>query len=614
MAVSFEDISDELDVFGLGDDVDDNQLQKLQEICQSYNINANALVNQWMAFSASRKVDLDTDNIEIFDREWLPKKLSVSQQTPKAKGKSFLNKNTINSALEDQLEIIGSYATPEEKSQIAQAAKRQLTPENNNNKNKRFIGFNGSPAVKTFSPTSLSPASATPSAKFSSRSNSGETVFKFGNLSGHSWQGEGQGCKVSYYDESSCLTPQMKYMFQKMMDKAGALNEMIEDMSQSLQNAHGIEDFGHLALPSQELVTVSGRICCDSIGRLNNQSVLLEGSRDSSAGKSISLDLSELKQYSLFPGQIIACEGVNNTGKKFVVKKIFESQTLPHPESPGEQENAKLLRMMVAVGPYAPSDGIDYSPLSDLIKVINRDKPDCCVLVGPFVDTKNSTINSGELQETYEEIFNKQMEEISHATHGLGCKIVIVSSSRDAHSCYSVYPQPPYSLSTHFSDGSKKSSAQVGITKDLIFVSDPATLVINGVVIGLTSTDILMHLTKSEISIGQQGAGLDRMGRLAQHILHQHSYYPLYPAPDDVNIDYDLWETSARLPVTPHILLLPSDLKAFAKDIDGCCCINPGRLTTGLVGGTFAQVVVDTLALRSSSSPAAACAVKIVKI
>ena len=28
MAVSFEDISDELDVFGLGDDVDDNQLQK----------------------------------------------------------------------------------------------------------------------------------------------------------------------------------------------------------------------------------------------------------------------------------------------------------------------------------------------------------------------------------------------------------------------------------------------------------------------------------------------------------------------------------------------------------------------------------------------------------
>ncbi|RUS86560.1 hypothetical protein EGW08_005699 [Elysia chlorotica] len=592
MSVSFEDISDELDVFG--EDVDDSQLQRLQDICQSYSINANELVMQWMAFSSSRKVDLNLDNIEVFEREWLPKKLSNSQSTPKAKGKAFLNKNTISSALEDQLEIIGSYATPEEKSQIAQAAKRQLTPENNNARNKRFMGVNGSPSVKTFSPTSLSPASATPSAKFSSRSNSGETVLKFGNLSGHSWQGEGQGCNVSFYDTSSCLTSHMKYMFQKMMDKAGALNEIIEDISQSLQNAHGIEEFGHLALPSQELVTVSGRICCDSIGRLNNQSVLLEGSRDSSAGKSISLDLSELKQYSLFPGQVQAVDVFYTLymlafGREKASTKFNHAFFLPffflH-------QPAKPLRMMVAVGPYAPSDGLDYSPLSDLIKVINRDKPDCCLL-------------SGDLPDTYEEMFNNQMEEISRATKGLGCKIIIVSSNRDAHSCYSVYPQPPYSLSTHFSDGSKVN---------LIFVSDPATLVINGVVVGLTSTDILMHLTKSEISIGQQSGGLDRMGRLAQHILHQHSYYPLYPAPDDVNIDYDMWETAARLPVTPHILLLPSDLKAFAKDIEGCCCVNPGRLTTGLVGGTFAQILVDTLALRSSSLPVAACAVKIVKV
>ena len=30
-----------------------------------------------------------------------------------------------------------------------------------------------------------------------------------------------------------------------------ALNEIIEDMAQNLQNAHGIEEFGHIALPSQ---------------------------------------------------------------------------------------------------------------------------------------------------------------------------------------------------------------------------------------------------------------------------------------------------------------------------------------------------------------------------
>ena len=47
-----------------------------------------------------------------------------------------------------------------------------------------------------------------------------------------------------------------------------------------------------------------GRICCDSQGKLNAKSVLLEGSRQTSAGKQIAVDLSELKKYALFPGQV----------------------------------------------------------------------------------------------------------------------------------------------------------------------------------------------------------------------------------------------------------------------------------------------------------------------
>lgn len=47
-----------------------------------------------------------------------------------------------------------------------------------------------------------------------------------------------------------------------------------------------------------------GRICCDCNGKLNAKSVLLEGSRESSAGKAIPLDLSELTEFSLFPGQV----------------------------------------------------------------------------------------------------------------------------------------------------------------------------------------------------------------------------------------------------------------------------------------------------------------------
>ena len=71
----------------------------------------------------------------------------------------------------------------------------------------------------------------------------------------------------------------------------------------------------HVALPNQEQVTVVGRVCLDGReGKLNASSVLLEGSRETSNGARVALDLSVTEEFSLFPGQIIAAEGTNTTG------------------------------------------------------------------------------------------------------------------------------------------------------------------------------------------------------------------------------------------------------------------------------------------------------------
>ncbi|KAI8788317.1 DNA polymerase alpha subunit B [Biomphalaria glabrata] len=609
--VTCEEISDAFDIFG--EDVDNDQLSKLRELCLSYDIDANGLVNNWMAFSSTRKVDLTIENILIFDREWLQKKLSgLHNKNQKPKNNVSLNNGTVDSISDDQIEIIGTYATPEQKKHLLQV-KRQLTPEDVTNSNKRFVGLNRSPTVTAaYSPKVMTPAGSTPSSKFSSRSNSGDVVQTFGSMNDFSWQGEVQMVKITPFSSEVTLDSNTKYMFQKMHEKASVLNDIIQDMSTLLQNAHGIEELSHVALPSQESVTVAGRICCDSIGRLNNQSVLLEGSHETSSGKCISLDLSEVTNYSLFPGQILTCEGVNNTGKKLVVQKIYPTVPLPFSEFTNKHCSGKL-RIYIAVGPYTPSDVLDYSPLSELMKKIVQDKPDLCILMGPFVDIKHVLINSGELLDTFQELFIKQMEEIGRATQGLGTKIVIVPSCRDAHHFFSVYPQPGFSIPEYNANGSKRSHAELELTKHLNFVSDPCTLSVNNIVIGLTSTDILMHLTKSEISLGQMGK-MDRIGRLTQHVLHQHSYYPLYPPLEDVNLDYELYDAHGKLPITPHLLILPSDLKAFIKNIDGCCCINPGRLTTGTVGGTFAQICINTDMLPDKIQPAEACSGQIVRV
>ena len=63
-------------------------------------------------------------------------------------------------------------------------------------------------------------------------------------------------------------------MFQKQGDKAAVLSEMIDNMAEKLQASLGVEEFSSLCIPTQEEVYVTGRICCDSNGKLNSQSVI----------------------------------------------------------------------------------------------------------------------------------------------------------------------------------------------------------------------------------------------------------------------------------------------------------------------------------------------------
>ena len=95
-----------------------------------------------------------------------------------------------------------------------------------------------------------------------------------------------------------------------------------------------------VGLPRQNRVLCVGRICEEAHGgRLNQASVQLEGSRGHSMGSTIALDLSGLLRndggdvgdrgnreygYSLFPGQIVAVEGINPSGRTMRVTRVIE--------------------------------------------------------------------------------------------------------------------------------------------------------------------------------------------------------------------------------------------------------------------------------------------------
>nr|XP_022332439.1 DNA polymerase alpha subunit B-like [Crassostrea virginica] len=603
--VQDEDLEEEFSTFGF--DLNEELIDKLKEICVTYNLDAEKVCAEWVAFSKARKdISISLENLDVFDREKLAKKIQRTPKTPlnKRTQQRVYNVNNVAEGVDisDAENLYNTYGgTPSSKGTTAQ--KRQLTPDNPTIK--RFQNSTRSPSVP-FSPASFSPVGATPSKKYSSRSNAGDVVASLGDVDNVKWQGSGNRCSITCYDPLENLTKEerdnlkdlnrdFKYMFQKLTDKAAVLNEMIEEMATQLQEKHNIEEFSHVALPVQEEVTLVGRVCCDSLGKMNAKSVILEGSRDTSAGRFIPLDLSDLKQYSLFPGQIVAMEGINTSGQKFVVKKLYEGVVQSLPSSKSEKADSPDMSVLIAAGPFSTSDNLSFEPLSDLVKYIRKDKPDVVILMGPFVDMKNDLIENGKCTSSFDEIFKTKLSEISDVASSSGSQVIVLPSYRDVHHDY-VYPQPPFFHQSQNSQSKAKSDYP-----NLHFMPDPCVVDINNVIFGLTSSDVMFQLGAEEISYNPPGAS-DRMARLAEHLLTQQNFYPLYPSPEDVNIDYEEFELYARMPCTPHVLVVPSDLKQFTKDIQGCCCINPGRLARGQAGGTFSRLKLRAGVIQSRQS------------
>ncbi|NXD46181.1 DPOA2 polymerase, partial [Copsychus sechellarum] len=101
--------------------------------------------------------------------------------------------------------------------------------------------------------------------------------------------------------------------------------------------------------------------------------------------------------------------------------------------------------VLVACGPFTPSDGVAFEPLSDLLGVVARDRPDVCVLFGPFLDAKHEQVESCQLPGSFSDVFRLCLRTIIEGTRSAGCQLVLVPSLRDV--CHDfVYPQPPFAL------------------------------------------------------------------------------------------------------------------------------------------------------------------------
>lgn len=430
----------------------------------------------------------------------------------------------------------------------------------------------------------------------------------------------------AFYDRNNY---KFRTMRQNLVDVSDVLDEQIEIFTKLIQKHFNLTeaDIGDPTIQSQSEIYAVGRIVPDSPTAdvfLNVQSLSLETSRISGIGRRIRLNLENVTELSLFSGQLVAMKGKNASGESFLVNEILET---PYPNAPVSTEDDileyqqitgdDLSKTVVTAGPYLPHNELDFSHLQRFVDKINAEiKPHIIIMFGPFIDVTNSLIMEGNIPvfpflkqqpRTLDELFNKLMLPILKKIDSR-IQVILIPSTRDALSNHASYPQDSFD---------KKS---LNLPKNFKCFTNPSTFQLNETYIGCSNVDIFKDM--KDVVKGDETSVRNRFDRIGDNLLQQRRYYPSFPGAireivlpggadeqkihkhisgADIEVAY-LGLTEFVGNFAPDIIIIPSDMQAFAKIIKNVIFINPGRFVKMKGGvGTHAEISMRPARLDDDS-------------
>ena len=376
------------------------------------------------------------------------------------------------------------------------------------------------------------------------------------------------------------------------------LDDRIDEFQSLVQAHHGLEDaaFGSAAGQATSEIIAVGRITSEALeGKLNASSLMLETSRRTGAGLRIPLRVESLS-YEFFPGQIVAVRGINASGLYFSVNEVLDVPLLPpaasllstldtHNKRLGIEEESEssathALNVMVSCGPYTADDNLNFEPLNSLCEKAAETYADVLIMVGPMLDLEHPLIASGDfdlpddpsiepdkatLNDAFRILVGKPLRQLALQVPNI--TIILVPSVRDAVNKHVSWPQEPFE---------KKS---LGLPKQAKVVTNPVTISLNEIIIGISAHDVLYDLRREEVLVGRpKEASL--LSRLPRHLIQQRHFYPLFPPADRTTLlqtgtkegiatgmpmDVSYLKLGEWLNVRPDMLITPSALSTFAK-------------------------------------------------
>ncbi|UPX14756.1 DNA-directed DNA polymerase alpha subunit pol12 [Ascochyta rabiei] len=436
-------------------------------------------------------------------------------------------------------------------------------------------------------------------------------------------------------------------MTMKLSEASEVLDDRIDEFRQLIQESMDLDDsaFGNPSLQSPNQIIAVGRIASDtSEGKLNAASLLLEGSRRMGSGRRVPVKVDSLPSYNFFPGQIVALRGTNASGDVFVASEVLSLPLLNPPATKPEEldaintryldtpdsdpDNARPLTMMIAAGPYTTDQNLDFAPLHTFLDNAAAAYADTIILLGPFLDAEHPQIRTGDFdappnaspdQATMTDLFRHHISSAiqDFVARNQACNVILVPSLRDAHHHAAAFPQDKFN---------KRELGLGAAGKTVQCVTNPMTLSMNEITVGMSSVDTLSMLRQEEIS-GGKAKGSNFYERGARNVLEQRSFLPIFPPtnrekylkpveveeklikgeegedvaddepspflPIGTPLDTSYLKLGEMLNVRPDILITPSVLQGTVKVVESVVVINPGTLAKRRAAGTYARVIVQ---------------------
>ncbi|KAF7455930.1 putative DNA polymerase alpha subunit [Cryptosporidium felis] len=343
----------------------------------------------------------------------------------------------------------------------------------------------------------------------------------------------------------------------------------------------------------RQAVVVLGAIGCDNEGRLNEQSIQLLGTRASSSGNTSQLKLDSLRggDVALYPGQVVAILGnteIDEFGQSCLFAKEIIGGLPPRPpetylrdfkaipefyaKKEESHQDRHPVQCLIFSGPYTRDNrDLDYDFLDEVLDFANIEKPHVLILLGPFIDTRNESVNRGDIFDfdsnsflTFEELFYKVIygKIEGFAKKNEKVRILLIPSEYDAAH---PFPLPQPGLNESFFP-----NKSTGTPKNISFLSNPCELYINDLKISVTSSDVVTPILNSSVTTSRS---LPLEVVLSQ-FLYQRTLYPCFPVQHPINPK--LLPKLILSGELPHILVTPCEgAGPFVKPVLGRIFVNP---------------------------------------